>query len=219
MQIWKLNRCGFAAAGACDFAHDPNVPATQAPAFWLPEVAPGQVILTPGSYADGVSIDPTRLGDLTADREDRDGRYFILADEGGDHHGWLRATDTVDAGPAAIVLPIDGNFPLRDAAAQRFHRRLIGERAGPLPRRLQLTRQRRARLALMLRALDGREAGALPRTLAAALLDPIAASVPVIEWKSSALRRSIHRLLAEAFALREGGYLKLLRGDWPYVGD
>jgi hypothetical protein len=79
--------------------------------------------------------------------------------------------------------------------------------------------QRRARLVLLLRVLDAYAAGAKPREIAAAFLDPAAASIPSLEWKSSAMRRKAKRLIKEALVLRNGGYLKLLRGIWPLSED
>jgi hypothetical protein len=94
----------------------------------------------------------------------------------------------------------------------RFYRRLRGRPAGPLPQTLQLTALRRARLILLLHALDFRLAGARPREIAAALIDAREASLPALEWKSSAARRRTNRMIADALALMNGEYRKLLRG-------
>jgi hypothetical protein len=69
------------------------------------------------------------------------------------------------------------------------------------------------RLALQLRALDGEQAGASRREIAAVLLDPSARTIPAIEWKNAALRKKVNRIVASAIALMNGGYLTLLRGD------
>jgi hypothetical protein len=73
-----------------------------------------------------------------------------------------------------------------------------------------MTRQRRHRLLLALRALDGRSAGASYRQLAAGLFG--ATRVPVgTSWKSHDLRSRTMRLVADAVRLRDGGYRALLR--------
>jgi hypothetical protein len=112
----------------------------------------------------------------------------------------------------AVILLLDAAFDLRIEAVLRFARHLRGRPAGPLPRALDLTPQRRARLIQLLQALDLRLAGAGPREIAAALLDADAAALPAIEWKSSAIRRKANRLIKDALALMNGGYRKLLRG-------
>ena len=70
---------------------------------------------------------------------------------------------------------------------------------------------KRRRLVAMLRALDGRLAGASYRDIALALLDAEAAHWPAREWKSSAARSHVIRLVADAFALMNGGYRQLKR--------
>lgn len=70
-----------------------------------------------------------------------------------------------------------------------------------------------ARLTLQLRALDGELEGATRREIAAVLLDAEARGIPAIEWKTTALRKRVNRIVAGAVALMNGGYLDLLRGD------
>lgn len=192
------------------------MPAFRETAFWLPEVAPGELILSavPGFFESPANVDLAALG-LVAERQAQKGRAFVLAEEDGNFHGWLQEPMEEGMQCPAIVLPIDRDFPLRHAMAGRFYRRLSGPRAGALPRHLQLTMQRRARLALLLRVLDACAGGAKPRGIAIEFLDPAAASISSLEWKSSALRRKAKRLIKEALILRDGGYLKLLRGIWP----
>jgi len=187
----------------------------------LPEVAPGELILSsmPGSFEGAPPIDFARLGALVADRQDLDGQRIVLADSDGDLHVWLRENLHGEALCPAVILPVDQDFPLRFAVAGRFYRRLSRGRADLLPRNLRLTQQRRARLVLLLHVLDARAAGATPRGIATAFLDPQAATLPSLEWKSSALRRKANRLITEALVLRDGGYLKLLRGIWPLSND
>lgn len=76
--------------------------------------------------------------------------------------------------------------------------------------REDMTMQRRRRLLLALRALDGRIEAASYRDLAAGLFG--AARVPVgAAWKTHDLRSRTMRLFADAVRLRDGGYRALLR--------
>lgn len=110
------------------------------------------------------------------------------------------------ADPLGALIPLDDHLPQRLAAALRLwhalHGRALPER-GP-------SSQRRGRLVLGLRALDGRDAGASYRDLAGGLFG--AARVPKgSAWKTHDLRSRTMRLIADAIRLRDGGYLALLR--------
>ena len=85
----------------------------------------------------------------------------------GDHWLWLR--DPTPGRPLAAMVPLDKDFITRIVSLLRFHRRLFGGEAGTLPRGWPLSNQRLARLDLMLRAFDMREAGATYREIAAAV--------------------------------------------------
>jgi hypothetical protein len=196
--------------GGCDFVHDPELPPDSQPTVWCPEIAPGTVIFIPAPEGfDGVI--PLDLPFGTARiAEYRNGEdcHLILADIEGPHRLWLHGIEALRR--PAILLPLDAAFDLRVEAMERLYRRLRGRPAGPLPRALQLTAMRRARLILLLHTLDFRLAGASPREIAAALLDKEAAALPAIEWKSSATRRKANHLIHDAQALMNGGYRKLL---------
>lgn len=164
----------------------------------------------PEDVADVSPLDISALGRIVLDCHDGSARYVVIAARGGDQPLWLTGDDTSHG--MAAVLPLDATFDLRLEATARFHRLQRGHPAGPLPHSLGLTPQRRARLIQLLHALDFRLAGASPRDVATALLDAEAAHLPAIEWKSSALRRKVNRLIREALALMNGGYRDLLRG-------
>lgn len=181
--------------------------------LWRPEIAPGTLILEPAppGFDSGAMFDPAALGTILVDRVDADDRRIVVADRLGDLHFWLHGIDA--ARRPAVILPLDAALDLRIEILWRFFRRLRGRPAGPLPRALDLTPLRRARLIQLLHALDFRLAGAGPRDIAAALIDPNEATLPAIEWKSSAARRKANRLIHDALELMNGGYRKLLRGQ------
>lgn len=93
----------------------------------------------------------------------------------------------------------------------RFHRRLLGRAAGPLPRGWPLTAYRLARLDLMLRALDLRDGGATYREIAVALGRDEAVRLSASDWKMSAARSFVIRLVRDGIAMMNGDYRKLLR--------
>lgn len=118
---------------------------------------------------------------------------------------------TSSADPLGALIPFDDHLPQRLAGAlclwYALHGRAMPEH-GP-------SSHRRSRLVLGLRALDGRDAGASYRDLAAGLFG--AARVPTgAAWKTHDLRSRTMRLVADAIRLRDGGYLALLC-DGPRV--
>jgi hypothetical protein len=116
------------------------------------------------------------------------------------------------AAPAAVLLPFDGPFEVRVAAALRLWRTLNGRKPGKNP--AALTESRRQRLAQALRALDGRLDGATHREIAAALFG--ANAVPERDWISHELRDRTARLVRLGMAMMNGGYRRLLLH--PYRG-
>lgn len=136
---------------------------------------------------------------------------MIVADRDGDHR--ISVLDPAPNRRLAILVPLDGSFRARIEGAHRFFRRLTGHSSGPRPRALRIAPQRRSRLILMLRALDGHLAGANYRTIAVALLDRSVATLPAREWKTSAWRARAIRLVRDAVATMNGGYRKLLAGN------
>lgn len=168
------------------------------------------VVPAPDDFPSTRSLDPAILGHVAADRSN-DGKRHVAVDAPDGRH-YLSLTETSRSQGLAVLLPLDRDFEVRLEAAARLHRRLQGRLAGPSSPALALTTQRRTRLIQLLHALDYRLAGVRPRGIAAALLDAEAATLPAIEWKSSALRRKANRLIGDAVALMRGGYRDLLRG-------
>lgn len=106
-----------------------------------------------------------------------------------------------------VVVPIDDLLPQRLAAILAWWRRSQDATAKLAP---ELTLQRRHRLVLGLRALDGVTDGASHREIARGLFGP--SNVPTgPAWKSHHLRSRIVRLIHDAKALRDHGYRNLLR--------
>jgi len=179
--------------------------------IWRPELLPIALVLaaTPTCF-ETARLDAVAalLPGLSADHAD--GRHFVVDEPAGPHQLW--SPEPTHDPHLGVLIPLDADFRVRVDAAMRFQRRLVGMSAGPLPRGWRLTAMQRRRLVAMLRALDGRLAGASYRNIALALLDAEAAHWPAREWKSSAARSHVIRLVADAFALMNGGYRKLLRG-------
>ena len=161
-----------------------------------------------GSEA-ATSVDPRAVGELLADQAGIEGRHVIIADAAGEHRLWLR--DPQPGRPLAAVIPLDKDFITRIASLLRFHRRLLGRAEGPLPRGWPLTAYRLARLHLMLRALDLRDEGATYREIATALGRDDAARLSASDWKMSASRSFVVRLVRDGIAMMNGDYRKLLR--------
>lgn len=196
-------------AGGCPFATAPDD--LSEPVVWRPELTAVTVILdaAPEGFATAAPVDPRALGALLADLAGIDGRHVIVADAVGEHRLWLR--DPTPGRPLAAVIPLDKDFLTRIASLLRFHRRLLGRAAGPLPRGWPLTAYRLARLDLMLRALDLRDGGATYREIATALGRDEAARLSASDWKMSSARSFVVRLVRDGVTMMNGEYRKLLR--------
>ncbi len=122
---------------------------------------------------------------------------------------WLKGDRT--ALPMAALVPLDETVLLRLAGLVRLKRRLDGRPAGPLPSAWQVTARLRKRLLDMVRALDGHLEGATYREVALALYG--AEAIARFPWKTSSVRGQTIRLVADAVAMMDGGYRKLLRAS------
>ena len=172
--------------------------------FWLPHLDQSVVLLGPAPPGFSAS---TNLAGLTPAEQHvaSDGEYFVVRHETG------RITAVMVAGanpaiPLAALIPLDASFPARSAAALRLSRMLS---QGQLQRAPDpLTPQRRQRLRLALRALDGRLAKATYRELAQVLFGGPQDSN---SWKTHELRDRTIRLVRIGLDLMRGGYRALLR--------
>jgi hypothetical protein len=192
--------------GDYDFAVDPNLPAGRAPLIWLPDLDPNAVLVVPAPQGFGSA---STLGAVmpTFERRGPGGNYLIVDD--GQGRMPVVLIDGADAlTPVAAVIPLDSDFPARADAALRLWRFATGRLRRRPPDRLTL--QRRQRLVLTLRALDGRLDGEPYREIAQALFG--ATRVPTgVGWKTHDLRDRTIRLARAGVTLMQGGYLELLR--------
>ncbi|MFT3967409.1 MAG: DUF2285 domain-containing protein [Sphingobium sp.] len=174
--------------------------------LWRVDLDPACIPLLPAlrgaGLAGGFRLDLKRLphrwsGPL--------GRYHASVD--GRIRVWL-ASDRENAS-LAVLLPIDTALPARVQAAMQL---------APHPRALRclsynrLTAFQRWRLPRLIRALDGHMQGATSRQIGAAIFGLDIAALPRVLWSCHSARKQIARLVRGGMALRDGGYLLLLRG-------
>jgi hypothetical protein len=195
---------GSPGAGGCDFAADPDLRANRACVVWLPHLNPATVVVAPApaAFTEARPICGLRP---SFSRRAADGVHWLV-EVGGTRLQVVLIDGVTAAAPAAIVLPVDGSTATRVEAARRLLRAISGrgcDRAAD-----DMTPQRRARLGLTLRALDGRLAGCSYREIARALFG---ARVPSgAGWKTHDLRDRTMRLCRRGIDLMRGGYLDLL---------
>ena len=185
---------------------DPELRADRASIVWLPRHNPRMALLTSAvpSLFDGPALDAVRPD------------FSHTAPEGGYANlvGLPPANQVLILGattggtPAALILPLDELFEERISTARRLWRAL--RRRGAI-KPMSFTPQRRHRLKLVLRALDGDLAGAGYRDIARAVFGDHVPDGP--DWRTHSLRSAAIRLVQEGRALMRGGYLKLLRPD------
>ena len=194
--------------GLC-FPIDPDLRADEAPVVWLPELDPGAVLLAsaPATFTDAQTVGTIMP---SFQRSTRDFTCWIVEDG----HGRLPVVRIGDVGalaPAAAVIPLDADFTTRLGASLRLRNRITGRHAHPPDR---MTAQRRQRLALTLRALDGRLGHATYRAIAQNLFGR--AGLPAgPAWRTHGLRDRTIRLARSGLKLMRGGYLGLLRSPQP----
>jgi hypothetical protein len=174
--------------------------------FWAAEVLP-TIIPIVRSTADS-SNNVLSLAEMSAGeiRQASDGWYVLLRISGMEHRLWLKEPPVAEQAYAA-ELPFDDDFEIRTDAARRLWRVLSGRPAGPAFQ--EMSPQRRQRLALALRALDGRLEGNSYRAIAEGLFG--AKRIPERAWKTHDLRNRTIRLVRTGFDLMRGSYRELLR--------
>jgi len=197
-----VNRWGISFHAAPASAFDRKL------AVARPDLSPASIILVPSVAGVGAEcLDMTALGEVRARIRIGDFLHVILADSDGDEHLCLCGPPRQ---PMALMLPIEPDPFARLVAAERLCRRLNGMAAGPPA--LRPSPFRREHLLTLLQVLDGLRAGASQRELATSLIHPKVRRYNAAEWVESKERKRIRRWLVEAVELRDGGYLRLLRG-------
>lgn len=173
-----------------------------------PDLSPASIVIAPALAGIGAGpLDMEALGEVRARIRIGDFLHIILADPDGDEHLCMCGSCN---GPMAVMLPIEPDPLARLASAERLCRRLNGMAAGPPA--LRPPPFRRLHLVTLLQVLDGHHAGASQRELAASLIHRKVRRYTNAEWIESKERKRIRRWLKEAVELRDGGYLRLLRG-------
>ena len=192
--------------GGFAFAVDPQLTAAQSTVFWRPDVLPTVIPLVPTGIDGARPLAIGELGGTILERVGADGRHVIVRLDSGDLRLLL-------AGPAdqplAAVLPLDDDLPIRATAALRLWAQMA-EQPNQQEEPLALTQQRRDRLVLMVRALDGHLAEASYREIAEGLFGT--RRIERETWKTSSLRDRTIRLVRGGIDLMRTGYRKLLRG-------
>jgi hypothetical protein len=115
-------------------------------------------------------------------------------------------TDAAHVDPPAVLLPFDRLFEIRAQAAMRLWRALHDSEPGRNP--AILSRDRRRRLMLALRALDAQLAGFTYREISAALSE---VRIRGRAWKTHDRRGYIVRLAELGLEMMLGEYRKLLQ--------
>ena len=186
---------------------DPDLAADRQAVFWSRQVDPRVLILSGVDLAIGnvLRFDPAQWPGSLVQRRGADGVHLLLRFGREEHRLWT--PQPLAIGQALVVAqPLDAHLPIRAEAAARLFRRLSKPRSPPAkPGRHVLIR----RAIMMLRALDGRAAGASQRLIAEVLLG--ARCLTPREWEDCAARAMTARLLRAAAALKAGGYLDFLR--------
>jgi hypothetical protein len=171
--------------------------------LWTASALPSVIAL--GPLSDDLGNPSLQVHPLTLETVLAENRPERLIERRGD---LLRVHLVEDPGaaPACVLLPLDRAFEQRAAAALRLWRGLSGRSPGHDP--ATLPPARRDRLALALRALDGRLENASYREIAEALFG--SARIPERGWKTHDLRDRTVRLARLGFAMMRGGYRRLL---------
>uniref|UniRef100_UPI001CE0C070 DUF2285 domain-containing protein n=1 Tax=Novacetimonas hansenii TaxID=436 RepID=UPI001CE0C070 len=151
-------------------------------------------------------INLAELPDLVVRQDDGEAWHGFWRSGVSSHQFWL-PTRPVD-GPATyvVILPLDKLLELRAEAVLRLWRALVGRSEGRWAH--DFPQQTRDRHILMLRAFDGRAAGASYRKLAEALLGFCGRKA---DWESDPRKNQVRRLVADGRYYVRGGYRDLLR--------
>ena len=189
------------------FAADPHLTYSGQTIFWSPEVLP--TVLRAAAATWTAISRPCRLELSKLSRTDvrraSDGWHAVVRLGGETHRLWLHELPATGT-PIVIQLVLDADFDLKSDAAHRLWSAL---EQPALRARSAITLQRRRRLILALRALDGRLEGNSYRLIAETLFGRT--HIPERGWKTHELRNRTIRLVQTGTLLMHGDYLVLLR--------
>ncbi|WP_245327096.1 DUF2285 domain-containing protein [Bradyrhizobium sacchari] len=139
-------------------------------------------------------------------RQGPDGWHAVFHLRDVEHRVWVKEPPLLAAAYAVEFL-LDRDVDVRAHACTRLWRAANGRRPGDPLR--TLSRPRRRRVVLALRAIDAQTGGATYREIAEVLfgIDRISEGV----WKIHSLRSRVRRLVEYGRKLIGGGYRRLLR--------
>lgn len=157
-----------------------------------------------GGLAD-MPINLAALPDLIARLDDGDAWHGFWQPGASAHQFWLPTCPTDGCTTYVVILPFDKLLELRAEAMLRLWRALVGRHEGRWAH--DFPQQTRDRHILMLRAFDGRAAGASYRKLAEALLGFRGRKA---DWDSDPRKNQVRRLVADGRYYVRGGYRDLL---------
>lgn len=137
---------------------------------------------------------------------DDQGVHLLTTLRTGERIHVVRSAEVADQDRLAALIPLDRTGFGRIEAVLRLLASLY-DRAMPSDPRL--THQKRLRTKRMLRAFDGRRAGASQKAIASAIfrLAPMSRD----EWQSAPARFATRSLIRDGLAMVAGGYRKLLQ--------
>lgn len=136
---------------------------------------------------------------------DDQGVHLLAALPSGERIHIVRTVEA-DQDRLAALIPLDHSGFGRVEAVLRLLASLYGRAVPSDPR---LTHQKRLRTKRMLRAFDGRRAGASQKAIASAIFR--LASMSRDEWQSAPARFATRSLIRDGVAMVAGGYRKLLQ--------
>ncbi|MBS1101719.1 DUF2285 domain-containing protein [Gluconobacter sp. Dm-62] len=151
-------------------------------------------------------INLTELPGLVARLDENEAWHGFWRPGSSAHQFWLPTHPPDGRATCVVILPFDKLLELRAEAVLRLWRALVGRPEGKWAH--DFPQQTRDRHILMLRAFDGREAGASYRKLAEILL---AFRGGKANWDSDPRKNQVRRLVADGRYYVRGGYRNLLR--------
>lgn len=184
---------------------DPRRAAEETEVYWLAHYDPRLIQLV----ADTTGIGDVTSGQLPLHHEKigDDGAYAKFGASKASGTAKLAPGMPLDA-PLMAIVPLDASIPTRIEALARLWRALTGQQTHPSAS--ELPASRRERLAMSLRAVDARHAGATRREIAETIFGP--EQVPEgVAFDDHHLRSRTARLIRDGLALVAGGYRKLLK--------